>query len=283
VPGGGSAARAQTRRARLRGPQRGLEAGAHDVEHVAVALRELALGAAEPRDHRLAATGAHADRDPVLDAGSVEQVAVQLAVGQAAGLDGLGEAQRRTPASGMRGQQRVTRRLAHDCAERAGRLGTGRDRLVANGARGELDAVPTQHVRGDELGERPERATTQFGLRPGLDDRPGEPARGAHVCVGEPRHNATTEHTPRGVAFRVGGSAPARASQSLSLPDDLQEGLARRAFQCRSSAFASQGASRARALAPPFVEKGASRSGPTRRPLGTSSGRDGWWSRRDCS
>jgi hypothetical protein len=77
--------------------------------------------------------------------------------------------------------------------ERAGRLGLGRDRLVAGTALGELDRVPGQHVRGDELDKRPKRATTPPGL-------------GAHGCVGQPRHGVTDEHPPRGLAFRVGGS-----------------------------------------------------------------------------
>ena len=149
---------------RLRGPQRVLEAGAHEIEDVTVALGELTLGAAEPGDDHLATLRADADRDAVLDAGSVQQVAVQLAAGQAAGLDGLGEAQRRTPTGGMREQERVTRRVAHDRLERAGRLGLGRDRLVTDRARRELDAVPREHIRGDELSEplsaRPRNSVT---------------------------------------------------------------------------------------------------------------------------
>jgi hypothetical protein len=73
VPGGGLPARARARRP---GPQRALEAGADDIEQVAVALGELAFGAAEPGNDRLAATGAHADRDLVLHSGGVEYVAV---------------------------------------------------------------------------------------------------------------------------------------------------------------------------------------------------------------
>ena len=49
----------------------------------------------------------------------------------------------------------MTRRVAHDRRERAGRLGLGGDRLVADRARGELDAVPCQHVGGDELARVP--------------------------------------------------------------------------------------------------------------------------------
>jgi hypothetical protein len=74
---------------------------------------------------------------PVLDAGSVEQVAVQLAAGQAVGLDGLGEAQRPTPPDGVRGQQRVTRRVAHDGLKRAGRLGPA----------GTASGTPAYHLR----------------------------------------------------------------------------------------------------------------------------------------
>ena len=200
MPGGGSAASARTRRAaRLRGPQRVLEGGAHEIEDVAVALGELTLGAAETGDDHLTTLRADADRDAVLDAGSVEQVAVQLAVGQAAGLDGLGETQRRTPAGGMREQERVTRRVAHDCRERAGRLGLGGDRLVADSAGGELDAIPRQHVCRDELREPLQRPAAQLGHRPGFDERPGEPVRGTHVWVGEPGHRrATDDDTPGG-------------------------------------------------------------------------------------
>jgi hypothetical protein len=118
----------------------------------------------------------------------VEQVAVQLAVGQAAGLDGLGEAQRRTPAGGVRRQQRVTRRGVHDRPKRTGRLRLGGDRLVADRARGELDAVPRQHVGGDEPGEPRERPAAQLGHRLGFEERSGEPVRGGHVCVGQPGH-----------------------------------------------------------------------------------------------
>ena len=110
--------RADEAPARLRGPQRVLQAGAHEIEDVTVALGELKLGPAEPGDDHLTTPRADADRDPVLDAGSVEQVAVQLAAGQAAGLDGLGEAQRRTPTRGMREQERMTTRVAHELSRR---------------------------------------------------------------------------------------------------------------------------------------------------------------------
>ena len=182
MPGGGLAASARTRRPRASAAlQRVLEAGAHEIEDVTVALGELTLGAAEAGDDHLTTPRADADRDAVLDAGSVEQVAVQLAVGQAAGLDGLGETQRRTPTGGMREQERMTHRVAHDCLEGAGRLGLGGDRLVADSAGGELDAVPRQHVCGDELGESLQRPAAQLGRRPGFAKHPGEPVHGTHV------------------------------------------------------------------------------------------------------
>ena len=79
-----------------------------------------------------------------------------------------------------------------------GGLRLGRDRLVANGARGQLDHVPGQDVRGNELGERRERAPAELALSPGFDDRPSEPVCGAHVGVSEPGHGVTGEHTPHG-------------------------------------------------------------------------------------
>ena len=109
---------------------------------------------------------------------------------QVAGLDGLGETQRRTPAGGMRGQQRVIRRVAHQCRECAGRLGLGRDHVVADRTRGELDAVPRQHVRGDELGESRQRPPAHIRHRAGFDESSGEAVRVAHVCVGEPGHDS---------------------------------------------------------------------------------------------
>ena len=110
----------------------------------------------------------------------MEQVAVQLAVGQPAGLDGLGEAQRRTPTDRMRKQERMTHRVAHNRLEGAGRLGLGRDRLVTDGAGGELDAVPRQHICGDELGEFLQRPASQLGHRSGVGDRPGGPVHRTH-------------------------------------------------------------------------------------------------------
>jgi hypothetical protein len=83
----------------------------------------------------------------------VEQVAVERAVGQAAGLDGLGEAEGRAPGAGMRGQQRVTGRVVHEGGEGAGRLGLRGHRLMADRAGGELDTVPRHQVCGDEPGE----------------------------------------------------------------------------------------------------------------------------------
>jgi hypothetical protein len=67
----------------------------------------------------------------------------------------------------------VVGRPLDDRFEGAGGLGFSRDRLVANGTPGQLDLVPREDLRGDELGERLERATAQFSLRPCLDDPPG--------------------------------------------------------------------------------------------------------------
>src|SRR3954469_11908428 len=77
-------------------------------------------------------------------------------------------------------------RVPHDRLEGAWGLRLGRRRLVIDGARGELDSIPGQDVRGNELGERLQRATLQLGLRPGSHDRADGPVRGAHVGVGEP-------------------------------------------------------------------------------------------------
>jgi hypothetical protein len=121
----------------------------------------------------------------------VQQVAKQLAVGQAARLDGLGQAQCRTPTGGMRRQQRVTRRVAHDRRKRSRRLGLRGDHLMLHRARGQLDTVPRHHVSGDQLRESQQRPAAQLRRRPGLQERPGEPVRGAHICVGEPGHGVT--------------------------------------------------------------------------------------------
>jgi hypothetical protein len=177
--------------ARLGGPQRALEAGAHEIEDVPVALGELTLAAAEAGDDRLTTLRADADRDALLEAGGAEQVAKQLAVRRAAGLDGIGEAQRRTPAGGMLRQQRVTRRVANDRGERSGRLGLGGDRLVADRTRGQLNAVPRHDVCGDQLRKSHQRPSAHLGGRPGTQERSAEPVRGAHICVGEPRHGVT--------------------------------------------------------------------------------------------
>jgi hypothetical protein len=90
--------------ARLRDTQCVLESRAHDVEHIAVALGELTLAAAEPGDDRLAATGAHADRYLILDSCGVQQVAVELAPRQRSTLDQLRQPQGRPPARRMRCQ-----------------------------------------------------------------------------------------------------------------------------------------------------------------------------------
>ena len=100
---------------------------------------------------------------------------------QAARLDGLGEAQRGTPAGGVRRQQWVTRRVAHDRRERSGRLGLGRDGFVADRARDQLDAVPCHHVGRDQPRESHQRPPAQPGRRPGTGERPAETVRGAHI------------------------------------------------------------------------------------------------------
>ena len=77
----------------------------------------------------------------------------------------------------MRRQQRMVGRVPHDGLEGAGTLGLGGDRLVANVARRQLDPVPDDHVRGDQLGERVERTTAELRLRAGARQLPGEPVR----------------------------------------------------------------------------------------------------------
>jgi hypothetical protein len=114
-------------------------------------------------------------------------------------FDGLRQAQRLTPAGGMRGQQRMTFRAAHDCRERAGRLGLGGHYLVVDRARAGLHAVPGQYVCGHELGESRQCPAAHVGHRSRFEERLGEPARGAHVGVGEPGHTVThRRYTSRG-------------------------------------------------------------------------------------
>ena len=137
----------------------------------------------------------------------MEQIAVQLAVGQAAGLNGLGQAQRRTPSGGMRRQQRMTRHVADDRRERTGRLGVGRDHLVPHDAGGELDAIPHQHVSGHELREPRQRPAAQLAHRTGAEQRSGEPVRRAHIGIREPGHDLTDHDTPRDLPPGVGGPA----------------------------------------------------------------------------
>jgi hypothetical protein len=111
----------------------------------------------------------------------------------------------------------MTRRVVHDCGERAGRLGLGGDSRVADGARGELDAIPRQHVRGHELAKAVQDPAAQLRLGPGLDEPAGEPARGAHVCVGQPRHGVTRENSPLRVACPVGGQVLASCLGGVAL------------------------------------------------------------------
>ena len=183
--------------ARLRGSQRVLEHGAGEVEHVAVALGELPLGASQGDDDRVSALGAHADRDLVLDAGGVEEVAVQLAARQGSGVGELGQPHGGASAGRVRGQDRMVSGRLDDRVEGAVELRLSRERVVVDGARGGLDPVPREEVRGDELGERMDDASPQVGLCRSVDHPSGELVRGAHVCVGEPGHGVTSEHTPR--------------------------------------------------------------------------------------
>ncbi len=150
----------------------------------------------EPGDDRLAATAAHADRDLVLHPRGVQQVAVELAAGERARLHDLRQPQRRAPAGCVRRKQGVIARGPDERLERAGGLRPDRGRLVIDRARGKLDTIPRQDIRGNELGERLERLAPELGLRPGTHDRSGEPVRGAHIGVGEPRHGDTRNVTP---------------------------------------------------------------------------------------
>ena len=82
-------------------------------------------------------------------------------------------------------------RTADKRVERAFGLRVGRGRLVIDDARRQLDTIPRHEVRGHELGERFQRATSQFRLCPGSHDRSRDPVRSAHVSVGEPGHDGT--------------------------------------------------------------------------------------------
>ena len=135
-----------------------------------------------------------------------------------AGLHDLRQPQGRAPAGRVRREQRMVARVPDDRLEGAGRLRLGRGRLVIDGARGELDAIPGQDVRGNELGERLQRATSQLGLRPGSYDRSGEPVRGAHVGVGEPGHGDTRDDTPAAAALRSRSAATLRRLLGLGFP-----------------------------------------------------------------
>ena len=258
--------------ARLRIPQcvpRGR--GARDRGRRGRARRTRRSVRPSPATTHLTTLGANADRDAVLDAGRVEQVAVQLAVGQAAGLDGLGEAQRRTPSGGMRGQQRMTRRVAHDRRERTGRLGLGRDRLVSHGAGRELDAIPHQHVCGHELREPRQRPAAQLGHRTGLGERPGEPVRRAHVGVGEPGHGLTRHDTPRdlpslpALAPRTGPGVAGRSGQKRADSARAPGGSSRGRSPARGRAARGSLALPALLLIARVIQRSA-RRWPTRRP-----------------
>jgi hypothetical protein len=58
-----------------------------------------------------------------------------------------------------------TRRFAHDCRKRAGRLGLGGNNLVIDRARSELDAIPRQPSGGHQLDEPRQRQLAQLRHR----------------------------------------------------------------------------------------------------------------------
>ena len=190
---------------RLHGPQRALELRADDVEHVAVALGELAFGAPETGDDRLAPPGPDADRDLVPHSGSVQEVAVELVMRERATLRHVRQPQSRATTGRMRREQRVAGRVPDNGLERAGRLRPVRDRRMPNRTRGELDAIPGQDIRGNQLGESPQRAATQLLLRVRAHHRAGKLARDLDVAVDEPRHDGALDDTPA-VTRRLGPS-----------------------------------------------------------------------------
>jgi hypothetical protein len=213
VPGGGSSARARTRRPRAcvarSAPSR---PRAGDVEHLAVALGEPALGTPEPGDDRLAATGAHADRDLVLHACG----AVELAAAERSPLPRRPTTAGRAPAGRMRREQRMVARVPDDRLECAGGLRPDQGPLVINGARGELDSIPGQDVRGNELRERLLRSDTG----PAPQSIPFASRVRCLVALGACR---------RGTALRPGLLAAGPASNSIL----LSIGSARASFATR--------------------------------------------------
>src|SRR4051794_30696790 len=88
-------------------------------------------------------------------------------------------------------------RAPDDRLEGPGVLCPERVSVVAHGAAGELDAVPHEQVRRDELIERLERTTAQLDLRRRFQDLPDELAGGANIGVGEPGHGSESDDTPR--------------------------------------------------------------------------------------
>ena len=53
--------------------------------------------------------------------------------------------------------------------------------LVADRARPQLDPVPRHHICRDQLRKSHQRPPAQLGGRPGPQERPAEPVRGAHI------------------------------------------------------------------------------------------------------
>ena len=156
VPGGGSSASARTRRPRASAARNASSRpGGRDRARRGRARRTRARSARARRrpPHRAPCARRSRSRTPRR---TVEQVAVQLAAGKDGGAP-------RPPTSAGPGadarlrEQADDHRVAHDRLEGAGRLHPEGDRRVVDGARGELDAIPGQHVRGNEFGERLQR------------------------------------------------------------------------------------------------------------------------------
>jgi hypothetical protein len=207
VPGGGVVASARTSRSRAcasrRAASRTDRTRSSTSRSRSENWRSLRPSLATTISRRSARTPISRTRRP-----RVEQIAVQLAVGQAAGLNCLGQAQRRTHSGGMRGQQRMTRRVPTIAANAAGGLGLGRDRLMSHDAGSELDAIPNHLIRWHKLREARQRPASQLGHRTGSDERPGEPcAAPTSVSASQGVSSPVTVH-PRSAPPPVGGLGP---------------------------------------------------------------------------
>ena len=190
--------RADEAPARLRCPQRVLEAGAHEIEDVTVALGELKTrsGRARRRPPHDAPRGRRSRSRTRRRIGGAGRRTARCGTGGGARRPRRGAAQ---DADGRYVQAGADdHRVAHDRLEGAGRLDLEGNRRVADGAGSKIDAIPRQHVCRNELGESPQRPAAQLGHRPGATSA-GEPVHGTYFCVGEPGHRkATREDTPAG-------------------------------------------------------------------------------------